>query len=68
MRLEMITKVWVEAAWNDCISVGFGSDTVSASLQESMKMLQAWTSCYGEDLVAMESPGQAVERMSSIIG
>jgi hypothetical protein len=60
-KLEMIAKVWAETAWNNSVDVGFGSNTIAATPQESAKMLQTWTShADGENLVAMESPGQAI--------
>jgi hypothetical protein len=59
MRFKMKAKIWTEAAWDGGLEVCIRSNSICAPLQERPKMMQAGTRRDGENLIAMESPGEA---------
>jgi hypothetical protein len=60
VRFKVEAKIQTKTAWDGCLEIGIRSNTISASLQERPKMLQAGTCRDSEDLVAMEPPGKGV--------
>jgi hypothetical protein len=60
VRFKMKAKVRTETAWDGSLEVGVRSNSICTSLQEGLKVLQAGTRRDGKNLIAMESPGEAI--------
>jgi hypothetical protein len=60
VRFKMKAKIRTEPTWYSGVEVGISSYSVCTSLQDCPKMLQAGTCCDGRNLIAMESPGEAI--------
>jgi hypothetical protein len=60
MRFKVKAKIQAETAWDGGLEVGIPSNSICAPLQERPKMLQARTHRDGENLIAMQTPGEAV--------
>jgi hypothetical protein len=59
MRFKGKAKIRTETAWDGGLEVGIRSNSICAPLQERPKMLQSGTRRDGENLIAMELPGEA---------